>query len=101
MLDNKGDNCADDIFESNLTVLSMNVQGLPGKESYLEVNISLLNLDILCLSEHWLTASQSVVIDGFFCASKYVRDTRIRVELQCMLRIVINNKYGRDWILRT
>lgn len=59
-------------------VLFLNVQGLPGKEVHLEIQDIEMNIDVICLAEHWLQNNENVVLQNFFCAAKYARCNHIR-----------------------
>lgn len=52
--------------EVNFQVLFLNVQGLPGKEVHLEIKDMELDLDVVCLAEHWLQNNENAVLQGFF-----------------------------------
>lgn len=62
----------------SLTICHQNIQSLRNKIDEVEVECELNKIDILCLSEHWMTCDQiiSIKIEGYtlvnyFCRSNF------------------------------
>ena len=81
----------------NLNIFHQNIQGLIGKELELELFMNCNNIDILCLTEHWLKEHQFMFSFKNHCVgSSYSRVNIIRGGSLIILRNTIKFKERKD-----
>ena len=86
------------IAKSNqLNLVHQNIQGLASKELEIELLLQSQNIDVLCLSEHWLrNYNLSFLIPNFHLASVYIRKTAIHGGSLVLVKNNIQNKERKD-----
>lgn len=64
----------------NLKFLFLNIQGLTNKSIILDTFLHKQNINVICLTEHWLTVDEipTALPDGYLCTSAFCRKDRIR-----------------------
>lgn len=83
---------------NNLKLIHQNIQGLPGKELELELFLEETNVDILCITEHWLNQHQQLIvsINNYKLISSFTRHSAIRGGSLILLKNYLKCKQRKD-----
>lgn len=88
--------CGHDVTERKLNIIHQNIQGVGNKIGPLEVLLNAENVDVVCLSEHWLMggAQLGLCVQGYTVAAMYCRPNTVRGGVCILVKNCLANSFS-------